>query len=150
MSSYNTFNNEPEPQQQCIICLDKSVINQKDKVTLMNEMHFLIKGCDCVCYAHHACIEKWIKTNAVCPICKRIISFPVMAIKDKDTEVQIPLTIPLPLLLQSHTIQGHTIQGHTIQGHTIQVNSVNSVCIRIIMAIFIVFITFMVIQIILQ
>jgi hypothetical protein len=61
MSSYNTFNNEIEPQQQCIICLDKSIINQKDKVTLMNEMHFLIKGCDCVCYVHHACIEKWIK-----------------------------------------------------------------------------------------
>jgi len=136
MSSYNTFNNEPEPEQQCIICLDKSIVNQKDKVTLINEMHFLIKGCDCICYAHHTCIEKWIKTNAVCPICKRIISFPVMAIKDKDTEVQMPLPL--------------TLQGHSIQGHSIQVNAVNSVCTRIIMAIFITFMTFMVIQVILQ
>jgi len=59
----------------CIICL-QNISLCKDEVTLMNDMHFLIKTCDCVCYSHHKCIETWIKTNSVCPICRKSISFP--------------------------------------------------------------------------
>jgi len=72
--------------KQCIICLEKTPINDKDHITLMNEMHFLIKKCDCLCYAHHKCLEKWMSTNAVCPICKRDIAFPI-----KNTDVVIDI-----------------------------------------------------------
>jgi hypothetical protein len=69
----------------CIICL-QNVSLCKDEVTLMNDMHFLIKNCDCVCYSHHKCIETWIKTNSVCPICRKPISFP----EKKSTVIDMP------------------------------------------------------------
>ena len=70
---YNTFTN------QCIICLQEPIIVNNiisDDVKLLNEMHFLIKSCDCICYSHHSCIETWTKSNSVCPICRKPISFP--------------------------------------------------------------------------
>ena len=96
--SYNTFTNEVGTNEvdanlgadkECIICLEKTPINEKDHITLINEMHFLIKKCDCLCYAHHKCLEKWIGINAVCPICKGEISFPVMVMKNKDVIIDI-------------------------------------------------------------
>ena len=101
--AYNTFTNEVDKtiilvdidadtatDKQCIICLEKTPINDKDHITLMNDMHFLVKKCNCLCYAHHKCLEKWIGTNAVCPICKGEISFPVMAMKNKDFIIELP------------------------------------------------------------
>ena len=92
--SYNTFANEVDANEvdankECIICLEKTPINEKDHITLINEMHFLIKKCDCLCYAHHKCLEQWIGTNAVCPICKGEISFPVMPMKNSDFIIDI-------------------------------------------------------------
>ncbi len=87
MGSNNMLINiDIDTDTQCIICLDKTPIQDKDHITLMNEMHFLIKKCDCLCYAHHKCLEKWMSTNAVCPICKREIAFPM-----KNTDVIIEI-----------------------------------------------------------
>jgi hypothetical protein len=117
---YNTFTNEvDEPiilvdiedyndkqcdnDKQCLICLEKVPINDKDHITLINEMHFLIKKCKCLCYAHHTCIEKWICINAVCPICKGEISFPVM--DNKKTEFIVAL--PSSYILDSNSVQNN-------------------------------------------
>ena len=91
---YNTFTN------QCIICLQGPIIVNNiisDDVKLLNEMHFLIKSCDCNCYSHHSCIETWTKSNSVCPICRKPISFPqntiikVMSINNENIYDNVPL-----------------------------------------------------------
>lgn len=66
----------------CLICLEKSQV--KDEVTLINDMHFLIKECNCICYSHHNCIKTWIENKSVCPICRKVISFPKTGIKNWD------------------------------------------------------------------
>lgn len=101
--------------KECIICLEKTHINNKDHITLMNEMYFLIKKCDCQCYAHHKCIEKWIDINPVCPICKGEILFPVTSIKNKEFIIDL----------------------HGIQGNRIPINLWSSYfCIRMIILLF--------------
>jgi len=130
--AYNTFTNEGEKSivlididKQCIICLEKTSINEKDTVTLMNDMHFLIKKCDCICYAHHKCLEKWMSTNPVCPICKREISFPVMEIKHTELSIYIP-GIQSNYGIQSNGIQSNGIQSNGIQSNGIQSNGIQS------------------------
>jgi hypothetical protein len=88
---YNTFSEETI--NQCIICLNDSVVCNNDEVTLMNNMHFLQKPCDCVCYAHHKCIETWIKSNSICPICRKNISFPQTNLS-KDNKDHVVVNIP--------------------------------------------------------
>ena len=91
---YNTFTN------QCIICLQGPIIVNNiisDDVKLLNEMHFLIKSCDCICYSHHSCIETWTQSSSVCPICRKTISFPqntiikVMSINNENIYDNVPL-----------------------------------------------------------
>jgi hypothetical protein len=104
--AYNTFNNvldtekEIEKERQCIICLEQtpSLLNENDNVTLLNDMHFLTKECKCLCYAHHTCIEKWIITNAVCPICKKTLAFPRMTVKKHNAVV-----IEIPTVVSNNT-----------------------------------------------
>ena len=78
-------------EKQCLICLESS--QMKDQVTLINDMHFIIKECNCICYSHHNCIKTWIENNAVCPICRKVISFPKTAIKNWDEVILIPHSI---------------------------------------------------------
>ena len=108
---------DTDSDKQCIICLEKTPINTKDHITLMNEMHFLIIKCDCLCYAHHKCLEKWMSTNAVCPICKRDIAFPM-----KNTDVVIDI--------QSNNVQ--------INDNVYNNNNMRSLqfCIRMIVLVF--------------
>lgn len=88
--NYNTFNNNkheiiiiqpdslvqiPIVEHQCLICLQSSS-NSNDEIKSINEMHFIKKPCNCICYSHHKCIETWIETNSVCPICKKPLLFP--------------------------------------------------------------------------
>lgn len=133
--SYNTFTNEVganeigaivdaivDADKECIICLEKKPINEKDHITLMNEMHFLIKKCDCLCYAHHKCLEKWIGTNAVCPICKGEISFPVMVMKNKDVIIDLRG-------MQSNSIQNTDAPPNPVSSHF---------CIRMIILMFLI------------
>jgi len=102
---YNTFNDNDQDiveqpisfikcitEHQCLICLQSSS-NSKDEIKLINEMHFLKKICDCKCYSHHKCIETWIETNSVCPICKKPLFFPQNKIEDEKNEtlINIPL-----------------------------------------------------------
>ena len=88
---YNTFNDNIV-DQQCLICLQSSS-NSKDEIKLINEMHFLKKNCNCICYSHHKCIETWIETNSVCPICKKPLFFPQNKLEDENIEtlINIPL-----------------------------------------------------------
>ena len=85
---YNTFNDNDEDQpiladtklsdnkveEPCLICLQGSTI--VDKIKSISEMQFLKKTCNCICYSHHKCIETWIETKSVCPICKNPLLFP--------------------------------------------------------------------------
>jgi len=127
---YNTFEKvldmdiDIEKNKQCIICLEQTpiLLSQNDNVTLLNDMHFLIKECECLCYAHHKCIEKWIATNAVCPICKKIVSFPVMTLSNKAVLVDLP---------NSTIVQNNAIA---------QNSSISHLCISTIISIFFVLI----------
>ena len=135
--SYNTFTNEVasavdtvdiDTDKQCIICLEKTPINDKDHITLMNEMHFLIKKCECLCNAHHTCLEKWIGTNPVCPICKGEISFPLMAMKNKHVIIDLQG-------MQSNGMQSNDMQ---MQNNEMQSTHIvtSHLCIRITILIF--------------
>lgn len=93
---YSTFSiNNYDSQKQCLICLqgpEQSLNNIIiDDVKLINEMHFLIKECNCKCYSHHKCIEQWIENNSVCPICRGPISFPKSGIKEEI--IQMPTNV---------------------------------------------------------
>ena len=102
-----------DTDKQCIICLEKTPINDKDHITLMNEMHFLIKKCECLCNAHHTCLEKWIGTNPVCPICKGEISFPLMAMKNKHVIIDIQGMQSNGMQMQSNGTQStHVVTSH--------------------------------------
>ena len=100
---YSTFYNENEnidididndKENQCLICFQGPIQSNNiiiDDVRLMNEMHFLIKKCNCECYSHHKCIEQWIESNSVCPICKGPVSFPKSGIKEEI--IQMPINV---------------------------------------------------------
>jgi hypothetical protein len=91
---YNTFNDNDKDtvEQQCLICLQSSN-NSNDEIKSINDMFFLKKTCNCICYSHHKCIETWIETNSVCPICKKPVLFPQnkLEVKTNETLVNIPL-----------------------------------------------------------
>jgi len=98
---YNTFNDtyediliEPESELnlQCLICLNNSS-NTKDEIKQINDMHFLKKPCKCICYSHHKCIESWIATNSVCPICKGPLLFPKTTPELDKNETIIDISI---------------------------------------------------------
>jgi hypothetical protein len=144
--SYNTFTNEvangvdtvgTETDKQCIICLEKTPINDKDHITLMNEMHFLIKKCECLCNAHHTCLEKWIGTNPVCPICKGEISFPLMAMKNKHVIIDLQGMQSNDMQMQNNDMH---IQSNYMQMQNNEMQSTHVVtshlCIRITILIF--------------
>ena len=139
--TYNTFDNildmDIEKDKQCIICLEHSPLSLNDHVTLLNNMHFLIKYCDCLCYAHHKCIEKWIATNAVCPICKKIISFPLTGLKN---EADLSIDIPLSNSQQSNSQQSNSQQSNSQQSNIAQNNCTSHLCIRVIIFLFFVLI----------
>jgi hypothetical protein len=104
-----------DTDKQCIICLEKTPINGKDHITLMNEMHFLIKKCECLCNAHHTCLEKWIGTNPVCPICKGEISFPLMAMNNKHViiDLQGMQSNGMQMQMQNNGMQStHVVTSH--------------------------------------
>jgi hypothetical protein len=144
--SYNTFTNEVananevggvgavganaiyiDTDKQCIICLEKTPINGKDHITLMNEMHFLIKKCECLCNAHHTCLEKWIGTNPVCPICKGEISFPLMAMKNKHVIIDLQGMQSNDMQMQMQMQNNEMQSTHVVTSH---------LCIRITILIF--------------
>ena len=56
----------------CLICMDPSR-NLIEEVNIIYNMPFLIKNCDCLCNIHYSCLEKWIKSNSICPICRKAI-----------------------------------------------------------------------------
>ena len=133
---------DTETDKQCIICLEKTPINGKDHITLMNEMHFLIKKCECLCNAHHTCLEKWIGTNPVCPICKGEISFPLMAMKNKHVIIDLQGMQSNDMQMQSNDMQMQ-MQSNGMQSNGMQSNGMQSthvvtshLCIRITILIF--------------
>jgi hypothetical protein len=94
---YNTFNDSDLPliieqsnnvETPCLICL-QGFNNSNDEIKSINDMHFLKKSCNCKCYSHHKCIELWIETNSVCPICKTPLLFPQNKVKKNKPLIQI-------------------------------------------------------------
>jgi hypothetical protein len=56
----------------CLIYMDPAR-NLIEEVNIIYNMPFLIKNCDCLCNIHYSCLEKWIKSNSICPICRKAI-----------------------------------------------------------------------------
>jgi hypothetical protein len=109
INNTNINNTNINTSNNCIICLQNSTLVH-DIVTSMNDMHFLIKTCDCLCYSHHKCIEAWIQTNSTCPICRKPVSFPQI----NSTVIDISQSI------QNGSIQNGSIQNGSIQNDSIQ------------------------------
>ena len=54
--------------QECIICLSNE--NNLKEINTLN----IFKSCSCVYDVHENCILEWIKTNPLCPICKKFLT----------------------------------------------------------------------------
>ena len=65
-------NTNDKEEKICLICMDPAR-NLIEEVNIIYNMPFLIKNCDCLCHIHYSCLEKWIKSNSVCPICRKAI-----------------------------------------------------------------------------
>ena len=77
----NNANNTNNANNDCLICLEGTIIEIKDNNHLINEntimvnsVPFLTKTCICDYPVHYKCIEKWIESNSICPICRNPIS----------------------------------------------------------------------------
>ena len=73
--------NANNANNDCLICLEGTIIEIKDNNQLINEntimvnsVPFLTKTCICDYPVHYKCIEKWIESNSICPICRNPIS----------------------------------------------------------------------------
>ena len=72
---YNTINN-------CIICMEGLIEHNnnnnnktiKETPIMVNSIPFLQKKCICDYSIHYKCIDKWLETNSICPICRNPIS----------------------------------------------------------------------------
>ena len=74
-------NKDNNMNNNCLICLEGTIIEIKDNNKLINEntimvnsVPFLTKTCICDYPVHYKCIEKWIESNSICPICRNPIS----------------------------------------------------------------------------
>ena len=61
-----------EDVKECVVCLGSEEEGEKDSqvlksVTLIKSLE---KECNCDYLVHEACLEEWLSTNPVCPICK--------------------------------------------------------------------------------
>jgi len=83
------------PELQCLICLQGPTIN--DEIKLINDMYFIKKSCNCLCYSHHKCIEKWLEIKAACPICTQPIVFPDTNINPPADETTILINHNIPV-----------------------------------------------------
>ena len=83
------------PELQCLICLQGPTIN--DEIKLINDMYFIKKPCNCLCYSHHKCIEKWLEIKAACPICTQPIVFPETNINPPADETTILINHNIPV-----------------------------------------------------
>ena len=69
----NTYNDKSiyntQPQyDDCFVCMETIVNNQKT-IKLKNQI-FYLKQCQCDGNIHQECLDKWLQTNSVCPICR--------------------------------------------------------------------------------
>jgi len=90
--SYNKIYNQNNIDDEiiCLICLQETIIEIQDKnilnqnTIMVNSIPFLTKSCVCDYHVHYKCIEKWMKINSICPICRKPISN-ILTIKSQDT-----------------------------------------------------------------
>lgn len=73
--------NDNNDNNNCLICLEGTIIEIKDNnqsinenTIMVNSVPFLTKTCICDYPVHYKCIEKWIESNSICPICRNPIS----------------------------------------------------------------------------
>ena len=70
-NTYNTKsidNSQPDRDDDCFVCME-TVLNNKQTIKL-NKQIFYLKQCQCDGNIHQECLDKWIRTNNVCPICR--------------------------------------------------------------------------------
>jgi len=57
-----------EEQQECIICFENNINNEKI-IKLTNQTVYF-KNCQCSARIHNSCLKKWFYMNNSCPICR--------------------------------------------------------------------------------
>ena len=110
-------------------------------------MPFLIKNCDCLCNIHYSCLEKWIKNNSVCPICRKAIISEKLLSENITTvyiyEDDVPMIHDdMQNLIQTQTHGPHTHSGPQPLGQQIiyVVPNKATVCIQTIFLILFIFV----------
>ncbi len=54
---------------ECIICLDDNA--DTDEIVNINLLKLFKKKCSCDCFVHSSCLQKWIESTPICPICRK-------------------------------------------------------------------------------
>lgn len=55
---------------ECIICLDDNA-DDTDEIVNINLLDLFKKKCSCDCFVHSTCMQKWIESTPICPICRK-------------------------------------------------------------------------------
>jgi len=73
--NYRIFERDYEQQfgshykPECIICLDDAA--DTDEIVNINTLDLFKKKCSCDCFVHSHCMQKWIESTPICPICRK-------------------------------------------------------------------------------
>jgi len=76
--NYRIFERDYEQQfgsqykPECIICLDDAA--DTDEIVNINTLDLFKKKCTCECFVHSHCLQKWIKSTPICPICRKSLA----------------------------------------------------------------------------
>jgi hypothetical protein len=74
---YNIYNISEHTNDECFICFEVKDEYDLNSIKLRNQKLYYTK-CICDASVHNYCLEKWIKSNNRCPICRVIIYFNIM------------------------------------------------------------------------
>ena len=58
---------------ECIICLDDNA--DTDEIVNINLLNLFKKKCSCECFVHSTCLQKWIESTPICPICRKPLEY---------------------------------------------------------------------------
>jgi hypothetical protein len=67
MSIANNILLGPDPDTECLICLDG---NNMIKLSIIKSYYWT--SCDCDIYIHEKCFMAWIKIKDSCPLCRAV------------------------------------------------------------------------------
>ena len=77
---------------ECIICLEKNsvkfVITKLSNALFINKQKMpLEKTCECECFIHKICLNKWVKKCESCPICREKFNENINPIDDQTIHI---------------------------------------------------------------